>query len=420
MTHAAAREASRFGLFVFAQDVLDVGADALADQAAAMGISRLILAITYHHGRDLLPHDPRRRLTYHEGGVAYFQPSEGYGTLRPTRSRLARHDPAGQLRRATAARGMALEGWLILLHDSRLGERHPRLTQEPAVGGSLHHALCPAQPEVARYARHLVTDAAGLGIDAVWLESLHFAGFEHGSHHERALTPLDPFRTFLLGICFCPACRANGTAAGVDVSRLRREVAAEIEAGFASPDAVRRDVPGEPSSLGMGPDLERYLAAARDAVTRLVEGVASAARAANPRLRLIHEDPAAAALGYATGVPATPARAASLGWQSGIDLRGVAQQVDGLGIAGYFADPVRLIDELRAFGAAGAGPLDVVLRPMPPHTTSVEGLDRIVADVEGLGIGSIAFYHYALMPRWSLDWITVATSRSRARSGERT
>ena len=62
----------------------------------------------------------------------------------------------------------------------------------------------------------------------------------------------------------------------------------------------------------------------------------------------------------------------------------------------------------------------MLLRPMPPHTTSVEGLDRIVADVEGLGIGSIAFYHYALMPRWSLDWITVATSRSRARSGERT
>lgn len=399
-----------FGLFVFPLDVMDVGVEQLTEQVAAAGLDSVTVAASYHHGRDILPHNPRRRFAYHEGGVAYFQPTGGYGRLRPARSRMTRSRPVERTVAAARTRGLATTAWLVTLHNSRLGTRVPSATQEPAPGGRLLHALCPANPDVATYACALAADAARTGVDEVALEALTFSGFVHGSHHERSLTPVDDLATWLLGVCFCRWCVANGEGAGVDVRALRRAVTASIDQGIGR--ARRRFAPSRLEEVPFPDELVPYLQRGQRAVTDLVAAVSAAIRS-DTGARATFLEPAAAGLGYATGRPRPTHSAASIEWQHGVDLPAIAAAVDRVGIAGYFADPQRLARELAAFRAAGVTRPSVTLRPMPPHARSAKDVARAIGVARDGGAAAIEFYHYALMPARSLSWIGTAVAESR-------
>ena len=150
-------------LFAFAVDVIDEGPeDVIAAARERAGASGVSLAAAYHHARDILPHNPKRSVYFHDGGTVFFHPEpDRYAEIRPVRGALARtRDPLRELCTAAEKRSMDTRAWTVYLHNSRLGSLHPDSTPQNALGDRFRTELCPAQPEVRRYAVALTADIA--------------------------------------------------------------------------------------------------------------------------------------------------------------------------------------------------------------------------------------------------------------------
>ena len=62
-------------LFTFAHDVVDAGAGPLMDDVLdRAGADAVLMAVTYHDGRDLFPHGRAGKVRYLEPGSTFFQP----------------------------------------------------------------------------------------------------------------------------------------------------------------------------------------------------------------------------------------------------------------------------------------------------------------------------------------------------------
>jgi hypothetical protein len=400
--------------YLFAQDFVDEGLSTVLDRVQTAGLDGVTMAASYHHARDVFPHNPRRKVGYLEGGVAYFQTDPArYGRVEPVRSALAQdQDPLAVLRSAAAERGLRASAWLVVLHNSRLAEAFPDCAPHTVFGDPLLNSLCPANPDVRAYAVALASDVARYGLDAIKLEAVHYLGFDHGGHHERSFVPLSPNTRFLLGLCFCSHCVLAAQTAGVDAERLRATCRERLEAVFASAGGETHEAEVDDDWLRGQADgeLSGYARVRQQTVTSLVDEIGRAVRAEAPNTRVVYLDPCGATLGYATGRPTTERTAASIGWRDGIDLAAIAPVADGLGAIGYFADPLRLERELRAYGSLGAN-LEVILRPMFPDSRSAEELGNKVQVARHAGATDLSFYHYGFMRLESLDWIRAALLR---------
>src|ERR1051326_8063090 len=61
--------------FAFATDLVDEGVGAVLDNIGGRaGLSGITMAAAYHHGRDIFPHNPRRKVHFLEGGAVFFRP----------------------------------------------------------------------------------------------------------------------------------------------------------------------------------------------------------------------------------------------------------------------------------------------------------------------------------------------------------
>lgn len=401
-------------LFVFAYDLVDEGyAHVLDTVRERAGAGALTLACSYHHARDVFPHNPRRKVRFLEGGASFFRPDPSrYESLkmRPLVSRLADdHDPLARCVEEAGRRGMAVRAWTTNLHNTALGSRHPECTLQNAFGDPYLTCLCPANPDARAYLCALSGDIAARGVEAILLESIGYHGFDHGYHHERSFVPLAPAVRFLLGLCFCEHCGAALRAAGVDVAGLRRFVQSELEKVFEGEPSAVEDLPVTREALDglAGGELGAMLDARRAIVTSLVAEIAAAVRASGSRA--IAMDMSGAALGYATGAP-TGDLAHTRAWEDGLDLPAVAAAADGLSVLAYARDPGRVRADLEAYASllpAGAR-LSVGVRPMPPDCLDAAELPPKVEVLRALGVETMDVYHYGLMRLCQLDWVGAA------------
>jgi hypothetical protein len=400
-------------VFAFASDLMDEGLAAVLDNVAGRaGLGGVTMAAAYHHGRDIFPHNPARRVSFLEGGAVFFRPNpDRYRglTLQPRMSRLAeRSDVLGDLRREAAARSLGTRAWTVFLHNYTLGEAHPECACRNAFGDAHLTDLCPANPEVRAYVRALSADVAATGVNTVVGESLHYHGLEHGFHHERYFIELGALGRHLLGLCFCEHCLAAARGRGVDAARLRDEVRAELQRRFDAdpgpedPDRLRELVGGF-----AGGELAAYLEARAETVATLAGEAARAAAGEGAAFAFI--DLSGAVKGYATGRP-HGAPAPSIAWQFGIDVAAVAAACGQVEAIGYAADPERLRLDLAAYRSIVGpdGRLSVILRPMAPDCDSAENLALKLAVADELGAVEVGFYHYGFMRLGSLDLIRTA------------
>src|SRR5262249_41640378 len=127
------------------------------------------------------------------------------------------------LAKLTARGDLAVYGWTVLLHNTRLGYAHPDAVVRTAWGDSLYYSLCPSHAEVREYAVTLCADlAAHYALAGVALETPGYLPYVHGYHHEFAQIPGNAWMNTLLGLCFCEACCAGAKAAGIAAEALRR------------------------------------------------------------------------------------------------------------------------------------------------------------------------------------------------------
>lgn len=281
MTRPLASQKPLTSMFIFATDAADEGVEVVLDNIQhRAGLDGLTVAAIYHHGRDIFPHNPVRKVHYLEGGAVFFRPNtELYAEtpLRPHVSRLAHErDILGELLRDTQKRQMRVDAWTVFLHNYTLGEQQPDCTTVNVFGDRYMTDLCPANPAVRVYAKALATDIAQRGVRSVVAESLHYHPLEHGFHHERYLVELGAAGRFLLGLCFCNHCVAAARSANVDIEAIRRFTQTELirlferEADVDSGELDRMDV----GALAGG-EMEGFLRVREDVVSSLVEEISN-------------------------------------------------------------------------------------------------------------------------------------------------
>jgi hypothetical protein len=373
------------------------------------GLGGVTMAAAYHHGRDIFPHNPIRKVHFLEGGAVFFQPDPGRYRgvgLEPVVSKLAREsDVLADLTREATTRGLRVRAWTVYLHNYTLGEAHPECACRNAFGDPHLTDLCPSNPRVRAYVTALTADIASRGVAQVVAESLHFHGLEHGFHHERYFIELGALGRYLLGLCFCEHCVAAAERRGVKARPLREAARRQLERRFAAsleheePELDQAEV-----AAFAGGELGGYLEARADTVASLVREAARAASDEGAGFAFI--DLSGAVKGYATGRP-TGDPSPTIAWQFGIDIAAVAAACGQVEAIGYAADPDRLRFDLAAYRSSigDSNRLSVIMRPMAPDCDTADNLAQKLAIAREISAVEVGFYHYGFMRLESLDLI---------------
>src|SRR5207249_192985 len=154
--------------------------DAVLDNVSKRaGLGGLTMAAAYHHGRDVFPHNPARKVHFLEGGTVFFQPdSSRYQgrALQPLVSALAQktdvladlcHDAAaGRLQRAA---GAELENRFGAQPDPERAELD-RADLASVAGGELGGDLESRSKSVASLVAECAESAKAEGADFAFID----------------------------------------------------------------------------------------------------------------------------------------------------------------------------------------------------------------------------------------------------------
>ena len=292
--------------------------------------------------------------------------------------------------------GIAVNAWMVLLHNTRLGEAHPDVTVENAFGDRYVYSLCPSAPDTREYAVALCKDITeNYPILGITTETPGFLPYGHGFHHEFALMKQNRWFDNYLGLCFCSHCRAGAKATGIDAERLRARVREDVEAWLASDFDLPDDM-AEAFWLAdtrADGDLGRFLSWRCEAVTSLVREIKAA----------IRPDAAFAV------IPSV-VRPTGGAWYEGSELKAVAEAAGIIEACFYEPTPERI--RIDAWDVKrrlrGAGKLRGILRPAHPDLNARVAVMAAVDGLKQAGITDVAFYNYGHLRPASMEWIGAA------------
>ncbi|MCY0150361.1 hypothetical protein OEG84_22300 [Hoeflea sp. G2-23] len=379
-------------IYTYAWDLAETGVKAAADEFRGLGLDTVTMAGSYHAGKFMRPHGRAGKVLFPEDGTVYFNadPSR-YGAIKPVaNSMLSERDMLGEL---VEQSGMAVNVWLVLLHNTRLGMANTQSVVRNAFGDPYYYNLCPSAPEARAYAIGLARDVTeSYPVSGLSMESPGFAPYAHGFHHEFALMKSNPWLENMLGLCFCDHCVSGAEKAGIDARRFKAEVAGDIEAYLDSDIDYPADMAEAfwRADVATNADLRRYLDFRNGVVTSLVAEIRAAVR----------KDATVAV------IPSV-ARPTAGAWYEGSDLYALAATT-GIVEACFYepsAERIRadLFDIRRRL--KGTGTLRGILRPSHPD---ISNRAEFIAAVEALregGVEELAFYNWGHLRRANLGWI---------------
>ncbi len=384
-------------IYAYPWNLADEGVLEVVGTIGALGIDTITIAGSYHAGKFLHPHGRGGKVFFPEDGTVYFKADPArYGTIKPVPSRLVGERDI--LREIGETSQIAVNVWLVLLHNSRLGELHPQSTVRNAFGDHYIYSLCPSAPDVRAYAVALCRDVTdSYPVSGISLETPGFMPYAHGYHHEFAMVRSHRWLDSRLGLCFCGHCVRGAEAAGIDASRLKARVREDIESYLAGEVDFPEDM-AEAFWLG-DVAADRTLAAFHhwrcDVVTSLVAEIRASVRSdAN------------------VAVIPSVARPTGGAWHEGSDLRALAEAA-GIVEACFYE---RKVERIRAdaFDTGrrlnGAGSLRGILRPSFPDLETRSEVVAAAGALRDAGVSGIAFYNYGMLRRPNLAWIADALS----------
>jgi hypothetical protein len=385
-------------LYAYAWDIAESGAAAFAEEARRLGMTGAAVAVSYHAGKFLRPHGARGKVYYPEDGTVYFDPDlSSYGRLKPIPvSDLPTRKAVSDL----AATGLPVEGWTVLLHNSRLGIENPDLIARNAFGDGLRFSLCPANEAVAEYAVALSADAARQPVKGLVLETPGWLPQVHGDHHEFQMVRHQPWLDGMMSLCFCDTCVTRATSAGIDAKGLKRWVAESVDGFLNGPADPAEDMAGAwwLAEMATNPDLGAFIRWRCSVVTDLVSRI-HAALPSNKSLSIIP----------------SVSRPTAGAWGEGSDLAALSQAADSLSICAYEPNAARVIadavDTIRRIG--GMDRLRVILRPGHPDLPIGETAAAL-RGLADLGLDDIGFYNHGHMRRADLDALGALLTGDRA------
>ena len=208
--------------YAYCWDVLEPG---FLDRAGELGVDEIAVATSYHAARAATPWSADQTAVMAPHAAFYRAVrDEAWSALRPAVPSWVPEDCAGAAIRALNDAGIPAAAWLVLTHNSLLGEANPGLCVQNCFGERYRWALCPSNPEVREYAATLTAESLrDLEVASVVLESCGQMGAAHQNHHEKTDGVWSPAVLRLLSLCCCPSCvddPAVPRALRAEVSRL--------------------------------------------------------------------------------------------------------------------------------------------------------------------------------------------------------
>lgn len=404
-------------IFVFASDLHDEGYEQVLDNIQERGgLEGVGIAASYHHSRDLFPHNPVGKIRFLEGEV-FFQPDESLYVntkMRPIVSPLvAQQDPLATLTAKAGPRSLAVRPWTNNMHNTNLGSQHPDCIVQNAFGDPIITSLCPANPDVRAYVCALSANIARYPVDALLVESVIYMPFDHGYHHERTLLPLTGTHRFMMSLCFCLHCMAAGEAAGIDMEQLRQFVRTEMQRVFDGDASIFDEIPLDQSQIGalLNGAMGQFIKVRHQVITSLMtELVAAVKRERDIPVSFMDMSGGLRGVGSGMNVVGATATAPERAWQDGIDFAPLAGVCDSLSVLAYSSDLKQVSADLDAYRQRLPQnyALSVAMRPMLPDCRSAEDVAELVRVISAARPAWIEFYHYAMMRLTSLDWIKKA------------
>lgn len=335
------------------------------EEIGGLGFTAVSAAAVYHSLQAFLPENPRRRWFTTARSHANYRPDPSrYATLRPPEP-VEDGESFDVVATETAAAGLNLTAWIVLLHSSLAGA-HPELALKPLGGPPQPGLLCPSNPAVAEYALAVVQEIdERFAPAALDLETTGWGEVPHHPHAKVAL-PLGASGRFLLSLCFCDACRALATP---DVPAwIARRLESELR-GTTEPVDVEE-------LLAESAELAAFQAARESVVVDLVREIAGAVRA---RVHVVH-----------WGEPR----------RAGIDCAALASVADRIVVLGY-ADVGAIAAAARL---AGADRIVAGLSLCAPETPDEETFARAVAAARALEVEELSIYNHSLVDGERLRW----------------
>ena len=399
-------------IFTFPTDFVGEGVatvlDRIRDGANVRGVT---LAANYHAARDIFTHNPKYKVHVARGGSLFLEATTAKTTkigitCRQDEIAVGEFGFQALVERAHKA-GLRANGWLNLCHLDNFVVPTDTLCQN-VFGDFDYSTVCPANSDVTEFATALTYDVAKTQPDQIVAEAIQFSPVIHGYHHERLQLEMSELSRYLLGLCFCASCRAAMSVEGIAVphlvSAIRRCIEDELSAGSggSSTPLTEDDV-----VTAIGEDIHAIWAHRSRAVLALADEINSAARAGGSSIQLI--DPSGATKGYTTGRSAG-APGPVPGWILGADPISVARRSTNTGVLLYADSLTRVEEELAVWSneISDMSCLTAVMRPSLPDCRDQEDLKNKVRACRNAGVGGMSFYHYALFPLKSLEWIRLA------------
>ncbi|WP_254279977.1 hypothetical protein [Haloarcula marina] len=376
-----------FATWAYPWDILEEGPETVETRLRDIGIGEVNLATNYHTVQAFAPHNPERRTLFARAS-SYFETGPAYERLEPVPYEGMDGDWVADV--AGGLSDLTLTSWTVGCHNSRLGMDNRDCTLESAHGDDLVFGLCPSNPAVQTYLTALVSDLASRdGLDRVELETFdYFYGTGFGWHHQKIHAQLGTLGEFLFGLCFCPHCRSNATAAGVDTERVRTTVAETLDAIVAGEVAHDRS---PEQWLAEHSGVAAYVDVREGTLTSLYAELADAA--------------GSTPLGYYVGAP-DPGRE----WMVGADLDALSAHVDYYCLPAYESTTDEVLAAYDAVEGLVDVPLHVGLLPGHPAIHDEATVVDIVQALESRDVPRVSFYNYGLLPERSLEWVGTATN----------
>jgi hypothetical protein len=403
-------------MYLHPWDLVDEGPENVLERMAHSGINAVNIAASYHSGRYLLPHNPKRRIYFAEEGVVYFTPDPKHyrdSRFKPQRSgTFSGVDVLRLVSEHSRRYGMRTNAWTVLLHNSLLGGRHPEAAITNLQGDREVNSLCPNNPDVQDYVRALVGDlASNHDLDSITLESASFPwGAYHGDHHEMIGVPLEPILNELLASCFCVHCVGQAKNWGINLVKVR-DVARKM-VGETINDPVSTDVSEEErlrnyhavtSGVPEIADLIRFKMRTSEEVLRLArESIRSADRGCE--LHLIVQGVFPKEVGVVSRI------------SEGVSFSGISTVVDAINLMTFARDPGTVLYNVRwSKLELGRTKLIASLRPNYPIAYTSPSLLEQIQNVFTGGADGIAFHSYGMTPLSQFQWIKEGLMREKRR-----
>ena len=210
------------GIYIYPWD-LDTACASTVEEIAGLGLDAVVINAGYHHGRFLRPR-ARSFALLEEAAISFLPEEKRYGDMVPfVHEKIARANTIQNTRTIALSNGLDFQIWLVLLHNSSLGARHPEICSQNVWGDVNIHSLCPSRTKTRAYAYALLGDVCGnLNPSRVSLEAATWLPFAHGHHHEVVMTDIGVIGRYLLSLCFCEACAERMAERGADPNAAKK------------------------------------------------------------------------------------------------------------------------------------------------------------------------------------------------------